>query len=88
MCMCVWVGVSLCVHVRVSACACVCMCFCVYARTSVCEREADRQLAYGGRDQGLTSELMLMVWNSISAKSGRVVNGPHWSRVGAPVVMG
>ena len=41
--------VSLCVH--------VCVCACVYARTSVCEREADRQIAYGGRDQGLTSEL-------------------------------
>ena len=47
--------VSLCVHVCV--CACVCVCVCVYARTSVCEREADRQIAYGGRDQGLTSEL-------------------------------
>ena len=29
----------------------------MYARTSVCERLADRQKAYGGRDQGLTSEL-------------------------------
>ena len=36
---------------------CVCMRVCVYACTSVCEREADRQIAYGARDQGLTSEL-------------------------------
>ena len=45
------------VCVTVCACVCVCMCVCVYARTSVCERKADRQIAYGGRDQGLTSEL-------------------------------
>ena len=43
------------VYVCVTVCACVCVC--VYARTSVCEREADRQIANGGRDQGLTSEL-------------------------------
>ena len=45
------------VCVTVCAWASVCMCVCVYARTSVCERETDRQIAYGGRDQGLTSEL-------------------------------
>ena len=45
------------VCVTVCACVCVCVCVCVYARTSVCEREADRLIVYGGRDRGLTSEL-------------------------------
>ena len=45
------------VYVCVTVCACVCVCVGVYACISVCEREADRQIAYGGRDQGLTSEL-------------------------------
>ena len=43
------------VYVCVTVCACVFVC--MRAHLCVREREADRQIAYGGRDQGLTSEL-------------------------------
>ena len=46
-----------CVCVTVCACVCVCACVFVCMRAHLCAREADRQIAYGGRDQGLTSEL-------------------------------